>query len=163
MDDVTPMHKMETDNGHPDPARHPERSEGSHHEIPTKKLVGIFIGLILLGTVSGFVISKVQSVVRMRSLSSDTAEKEAPKEVAGIKDKETFKDSATGILKPGGFEGEGSHHLERPGGKSQNVYVTSSTVDLDEYTDHKVTVWGQTFAAEKAGWLMDVGLVEVLD
>jgi hypothetical protein len=25
-----------------------------------------------------------------------------------------------------------------------------------------VRVWGQTFSGEKAGWLMDVGLVEIL-
>ena len=60
------------------------------------------------------------------------------------------------------MEGEGSFHLERPGGTSQNVYLTSSTVDLSEYVGKKVKVYGETFQGEKAGWLMDVGLVEVL-
>lgn len=157
MDDVTPVHKMdETDT---------VSMDTQTPELSTQKLIGIFIGLIVLGAITGFAISKVQSVMRARSLTTTTAgaKKESHKDTAGIKDKETFKDSATGILKEGGFEGEGSHHLERPGGKSQNVYITSSTVDLEEFLDHKVTVWGQTFAAEKAGWLMDVGLVEVLD
>ena len=157
MDDVTPVHKMDDTDTVSMNTQTPELS--------TQKLVGIFVGLIVLGAITGFGISKVQSVMRAKSLTSTSTDskKESNKETAGIKDKETFKDSATGILKEGGFEGEGSHHLERPGGKSQNVYITSSTVDLGEFLDHKVTVWGQTFAAEKAGWLMDVGLVEVLD
>lgn len=156
MDDVTPVHKMDDLDTEPMNTQTPELS--------TQKLVGIFVGLIILGAITGFGISKVQSVMRIKSLTSTSdAKKEPHKDTAGIKDKETFKDSATGILKAGGFEGEGSHHLERPGGKSQNVYITSSTVDLEDFLDHKVTVWGQTFAADKAGWLMDVGLVEVLD
>jgi hypothetical protein len=43
-----------------------------------------------------------------------------------------------------------------------NVYLTSSTVDLSPFVGKKVRVWGQTFTGQKAGWLMDVGLVEVL-
>lgn len=156
MDDVTPVHKMDDiDTGF---------MNTQTPEFSTQKLIGIFVGLIILGTITGFGISKTQSLLSSKSLNttSEKTKKDHPK-AAGVKDKETFKDSATGILKEDGFEGEGSHHLERPGGTSQNVYITSSTVDLDEYIDHKVTVWGQTFAAEKAGWLMDVGLVEVLD
>ncbi len=158
MDDVIPVHKMDDTNTGTMNTQSPDLS--------TQKLIGIFVGLILLGTITGFGISKIQSAMRSKSLTSNTAsdaKKNPPKETAGIQDKETFKDSATGILKEGGFEGEGSHRLERPGGKSQNVYITSSTVDLSEYEGQKVTVWGQTFAAEKAGWLMDVGLVEVLN
>ncbi len=80
---------------------------------------------------------------------------------AGIKDKAVFKDKATGILKKGGIDGEGSFHLERPGGESQNVYLTSSTVDLTQFVGKKVEVWGKTYKAKKAGWLMDVGYIEV--
>ena len=80
---------------------------------------------------------------------------------AGIVDKKTFKDSVEGILREGGIDGEGNFHIERPGGVSQNAYLTSSTVDLSVYIGKKVKVWGQTFAGQKAGWLMDVGLVEI--
>jgi hypothetical protein len=81
---------------------------------------------------------------------------------AGIKDTKRFPDKAEGKLVEGGIDGEGSFHLERAGGKSQNVYLTSSIVDLSEYVGKKVRVWGETFAAQKAGWLMDVGYVEKL-
>lgn len=82
-------------------------------------------------------------------------------DVIGNADEKTFKDQSTGFLEEGGISGEGSHHLLREGGASQTVYLTSSVVDLDEFVGHKVTVWGETFSAQKAGWLMDVGRVKV--
>ncbi len=65
-------------------------------------------------------------------------------------------------MREGGIEGEGAFHLERTGGKSQTAYLTSTTVDLEPYIGKKVRVLGKTFAGKKAGWLMDVGYVEVL-
>jgi len=84
------------------------------------------------------------------------------KKSAGIADKKTFKDFAEGLLKEGGIDGEGNFHLSRAGGVSQNVYLTSTTVDLSLYVGKKVKVMGETFQAEKAGWLMDVGYVEIV-
>ena len=81
----------------------------------------------------------------------------------GASNASAFKDEAEGVLKEGGLDGEGEYHLERPGGESQHVYVTSSTVDLSLFLDRKIKVRGQTFEAQKAGWLMDVGQVEVLE
>jgi hypothetical protein len=83
------------------------------------------------------------------------------KKVDGEVDKKKYPDTATGTLKEGGLDGEGSFHLVRPGGDSQNVYLTSSVVDLSKYLGKKIKVGGQTFAGQKAGWLMDVGYVEV--
>lgn len=79
----------------------------------------------------------------------------------GTVDKTKFKDSAEGLLKEGGIDGEGNYHLERTGGISQNVYLTSSTVDLSQYIGKKIKVWGETFKGQKAGWLMDVGFIEL--
>ncbi len=80
----------------------------------------------------------------------------------GVTDTSAFKDTADGTVEKGGIEGEGQYHLVRPGGESQNVYMTSSTVDLSEFVGKKVKVWGATQTAQHAGWLMDVGKVEVL-
>ena len=63
----------------------------------------------------------------------------------------------------GGVDGEGSHHLVRPGGESQNVYLTSSIIDLDQFVGRSVKIWGATFEAQQAGWLMDVGRLQVLE
>ncbi len=82
--------------------------------------------------------------------------------VIGSNDTATFKDTADGVLQPGGLEVEGQFHLVRPGGDSQNVYLFSSAVDLSAFVNKKIKVWGQTQTAKKAGWLMDVGRVEVL-
>jgi len=123
--------------------------------VPTKSFIILLLIVIFFGVASGFILSKVLS-----SLPGE--ETKTVQKTAGIEDKKTFKDSAEGILKEGGIEGEGNFHLERPGGESQNVYLTSSTVDLSPYIGKKVRVWGATFKGEKAGWLMDVGLVETL-
>lgn len=113
-------------------------------------LVGVGVGYLLTSFAGG----KTPGTASSKSGSSE--------KVVGVSGKKNFKDQAEGILKEGGIEGEGNFHLERPGGASQNVYLTSTTVDLSEHLNKKVRVWGETFKGDKAGWLMDVGLVEVL-
>ena len=82
--------------------------------------------------------------------------------VGGLPAEKVLRDSAEGTLEGGGIDGEGTHKLIRPGGVSQTVYLTSSILDLEQYVGKKVKVWGEKFAAKKAGWLMDVGKVEVV-
>lgn len=110
---------------------------------------------LIIGAVIGFGVSRFNKKAATGDKTKDMTQS------AGIVDKKTFKDSAEGILREGGIDGEGNFHLERPGGTSQNAYLTSSTVDLSNYIGKKVKVWGQTFSGQKAGWLMDVGLVEI--
>lgn len=127
------------------------------------RMVLAVVAILLVGTATGYGVSSIAKTGNSGSgsqqgqgseyVNSDTS--------AGIKDAETFPDKANGMLVEGGFEGEGSFHLERPGGESQNVYLTSSTVDLSQFLKKEVEVWGQTFASEKAGWLMDVGYIEL--
>ena len=83
--------------------------------------------------------------------------------VIGSKDTETFKDCTKGklIRNDGKITDEGSHILQREGGESQNVYLTSSIVDLEQFLNKTIEVCGQTNAAQKAGWLLDVGLVKL--
>jgi hypothetical protein len=101
-----------------------------------------------------------------QSLSSGTQEVPGAKtgaNEAGLADEKTFRDSAEGVLEEGGVNGEGTHHLVRPGGDSQNVYLTSTVIDLESFVGKKVMVWGETISAKKAGWLMDVGKVKVTE
>lgn len=86
----------------------------------------------------------------------------AGKNEAGISDEATFSDTADGLLEEGGIDGEGTHHLVRDGGPSKYVYLTSTVIDLQSFVGKRVQVWGQTVTAQKAGWLMDVGKVKVL-
>jgi len=79
----------------------------------------------------------------------------------GEKNEKLCPDKAEGKMVKGGVDGEGTHHLERKGGKSQNVYLTSSTIDLTSVVNKNVRVWGKTYAAQTAGWLMDVCYLEV--
>lgn len=80
---------------------------------------------------------------------------------AGMNDESAFPDSVEGTLEEGGIDGEGTHHLTRPGGDSQNVYLTSTVINLDDFVGKKVMVWGQTVSGKKAGWLMDVGKIKI--
>ena len=124
------------------------------------KFFSILLIIILAGGIVGFILGKTAKSSVVTGQKSDNKKVE---KTAGIADKKTFKDKAEGKLKEGGVDGEGNFHLERPGGESQNVYLTSTTVDLSQYVGKKIRVWGETFQAEKAGWLMDVGFVEILN
>ncbi len=124
--------------------------------LPVWLAIGFLAAAGLVGGFAGWFISgKTGSKTATPSQSVETAKS------SGIKDVKRFPDTATGILKEGGIDGEGSYHLERPGGKSQNVYLTSSIVDLAKFVGKKITVQGETFEAQTAGWLMDVGFVEL--
>lgn len=112
---------------------------------------------VILGVGTGFGITKANGGVQ---IGGPVGGKINSKNTVGVNDSKTFKDSAEGKLVKGGIDGEGTHHLERTGGESQNVYLTSSIVDLDQFVGKKVKVFGQTFASQHAGWLMDVGKVE---
>jgi hypothetical protein len=81
---------------------------------------------------------------------------------AGILDPKVKYDDATGMLVEGGIGNEGTFHLERDGGPTHFVYLTSSVVDLSKFVGKKVQVWGETLASKKAGWLMDVSKVQIV-
>ncbi|MBI2621297.1 MAG: hypothetical protein HYW63_01455 [Candidatus Levybacteria bacterium] len=127
------------------------------------KLTVVAILMIALGAGSGFLIVKgtAQQAGEIKEVTSASGTTKGT--IFGSNDTKTFKDTAEGVLREGGIDGEGQYHLERPGGQSQNVYLTSSVVDLSLVKGKKIKVWGETFDAEKAGWLMDVGRVEVLE
>jgi hypothetical protein len=130
---------------------------------PKKKLKTIILTvvIILAGITSGYFLS--QKGGGPTPVARDVAEGDIETGMTvGVADEKTFKDSAEGELVAGGLDGEGSHHLRRPGGDTQNVYLTSSIVDLDKFVGRQVKVWGETFSASKAGWLMDVGKLQVL-
>jgi hypothetical protein len=127
-------------------------------------VVSLLIVVVLFGVGTGYILAKNTSSSAPTTsgikINSSTVKKGV---VFGSNDTKNYKDNAEGILKPGGIEGEGEYHLERSGGSSQYVYLTSSLVDLSQLLNKKIKVWGQTQKAEKAGWLMDVGRVEVLE
>lgn len=123
-------------------------------------LIIIAAVIVVAGVGTGYLLSSRKSMVAGRSASQDvvTTDKEI-----GVKDTATFSDSAQGRIQKGGLNGEGTHQLVRDGGPSQTVYLVSSIVDLDQFVDKKVEVWGQTVKAAKAAWLMDVGRVRILE
>lgn len=131
------------------------------YNLYSRKIILIVIAIVLVGGLSGYLLSVN---FRQSGVATSPGQKSTgqAKLVVGSTDTKTFPDSAEGNLEANGVNGEGTHRLIRPGGESQTVYLTSSVLDLNQFVGKKVRVWGQTYAAKKAGWLMDVGKVEVL-
>lgn len=148
-------------------------SGASSADMATKRFTVIAVAAtVLLGVVSGTVLAlttRSMGPVVTETVSDPTGQGAIPESevkvgaVFGAPDEENSKDSTEGVLILGGIQGEGSHTLLRPGGASQNVYLTSSVVDLNQFQNQRVRIWGETFKGQKAGWLMDVIRLEVLE
>lgn len=140
----------------------PASTSASAAKKPMKKFLVSLMVVALLGIGTGFIFSQITKATGKQLIPVASIDPTLKGKTFGSDDLETFKDTAEGKLVEGGIEGEGQYHLVRPGGDSQNVYLTSSLVDLSQFIGRKVKVWGQTQKAQTAGWLMDVGRVEVL-
>lgn len=123
----------------------------------------IILGIVFAGTISGYFLVGRGGGMGLSSPSQLAPGTELKGQEFGSKDTGAFPDTAVGVLEKGGIDGEGTHKLVREGGESQTAYLTSSLVDLDPLVGKKIQVWGETFKGQKAGWLMDVGRVKVLE
>lgn len=130
------------------------------------RLIAGLILIILAGIGTGFGISRLTG-----GTSTEGQRQQLAEDTSGIKVKvgetygetsDLFTDEAQGVLELNINDGEGTHKLIREGGESQTAYLTSSLIDLDLFIGREVKVWGETYAAQKVGWLMDVGAVKVL-
>ena len=134
--------------------------------LMAKPLILTILIVLVLGVGTGYIASNVSGFsgdkVTTINSGSNTSGEIKKGYTAGVNDTKTFANSAEGVVKEGGIDGEGEFHLVRPGGDSQNVYITSSVLDLSKFIGKKIKVWGSTQTAQKAGWLMDVGKVEVM-
>jgi hypothetical protein len=133
------------------------RSMGSNKNLPL--IVGACV-VVILGVAGAWLISS--KVVNKGSSTNAAPGVKVTSTEAGVLDPKVNYDNATGDLKDGGIGNEGTHHLERDGGPTHFVYLTSSVVDLGSFVGKKVQVWGQTLASKKAGWLMDVAKIQVV-
>ncbi len=127
-----------------------------------KKYLIVLVVPVILGLITGFVLYK-RNTAGTATLSGKNVQIISTPTEEGVKDASTFKDTATGTLteNDGKLTTEGTHILTREGGASQNIYLTSSVIDLSKYVGKKVQIWGETFQGQKAGWLMDVGRIKV--
>lgn len=152
----------------PSPATIPAQ-KGQNMKKGPLFIIGLIV--VLLGAGSGYVFAAmrnggggVSGLKNEAGLQREVTSSEITVGTkVGVADESTYKDSTEGTLEKGGIDGEGSHHLTRPGGESQTVYITSSIIDLDQFVGRKVKIWGETVSSQKAGWFMDVGKLEVLE
>lgn len=117
--------------------------------------------VVALGVLGAYLVS-----LKLFNKSSNTSTVNGAKvgsNEVGILDSNVKYDNATGKLVEGGIGNEGAFHLERDGGPSKYVYLTSSVIDLQSFVGKNVEVWGQTLASKKAGWLMDVAKIKLVN
>lgn len=126
-------------------------------ENPVRLIAGIAIIAIVLGIVTGYILSTKNGSSKVSPLSIGAAKN-------AQSDTRTFRDFAEGTIKtkpepqdPEEYS-EGTHLLVRQG--AVPVTLTSSVVDLSKYEGKKVKVYGETQKAVTSGWLMDIGKVE---
>jgi hypothetical protein len=141
------------------------RVDGSPKKQLALTLVGVLV-IVLLGVGSGYGLVQVRGGskgggkgAKVVSFKGDQVTE------AGIADESQFPDKTQGVMEEndGSVTEEGTHMLVREGGPDQTAYLTSSVVDLNEFVGKKVEIWGETFTAQTAGWLMDVGYVKVIE
>ncbi|MDO8582959.1 MAG: hypothetical protein Q7R51_00325 [bacterium] len=138
--------------------------KNTNNSMFTKRLFIFLIIAVVLGGITGYLLSNKAGRSMTSTNGSVSSSLVSKGTILGSNDTKTFKDTVSGVLKAGGINGEGQFHLVRPGGDSQNVYMTSTSVDLAKLIGRKIKVWGQTQKAQYgAGWLMDVGRIEVLE
>lgn len=125
---------------------------------------GLVLGIVsVLVVLAGIGAGYLFSGKKLKSSGPAVPKSTVTENEAGVVDDVAFPDTATGEMVAGGIAGEGTHHLERDGGPSKNVYLTSTVIDLESFVGKKVQVWGQTISGQSAGWLMDVGRVKVVE
>lgn len=126
-------------------------------ENPLRLIIGVIAVAVLLGAVTGYILSTKINDSQVSSLIEGEAK-------SAQQDIRTFKDFAEGVIqvKPAPADPseyvEGTHMLIREG--AVPVALTSSVTDLSQYEGKKVKIFGETQKAIKEGWLMDVGRVE---
>lgn len=121
-------------------------------------IAGLTSGWVTFGVIGNPIKSKNNTATQL--IPGNTV---SSGDIFGSDDLTKFPDNAEGFLQVGGINGEGSHKLIRSGGESRTVYLTSTVTDLNKLVNMQVKVWGETYKGQSAGWLMDVGRVEVLD
>lgn len=120
----------------------------------------ISVSVIVVGILSGYLLTRSGNE---SGVNSNSTEIKVNKDEAGVVDESKYPDTAEGILEEGGIQGEGTYHLVRGVGPSQYAYLTSSVIDMAPFVGKKVKIWGQTLSGKKAGWLLDVGKIKVIE
>jgi hypothetical protein len=142
--------------------------------LPKKKplfSIPLIIIIISIGLALGFWISRFEKIPK--SLTSSNKDIISIEEISDSSQIETgktygnngkiYKDTAMGVVEKGSINGVGTHILNRDGGDTQRISLISSSVDLDLFIDRKIEVKGETNASSKTAWLLDVGVVTVLE
>src|SRR5947199_286914 len=124
------------------PVMHSFRNQENASLFSKPVIIAVSI-CIVLGIATGYLLANKDNVSLTQMGTNGKPTNFSKGATMGTNDTSTFKDTAEGALQKGGISDEGQYHLVRPGGDSQNVYLTSSIVDLSQVVGKKVKIWGQ--------------------
>jgi hypothetical protein len=125
----------------------------------------VVILVVLAGIGTGWFLSGNSSAPTSKlTQTTQSGDSSKVEDEVGVLEKGVEYEEVEGKLAEGGINGEGTHHLVRDEKRpDQNVYLTSSTLDLQSYVGKNVKIWGITISGQKAGWLMEAGKISVQD
>lgn len=120
-----------------------------------KLLIAVLVISIIAGVGTGYLMASGGQRIPLIDQTPDHASEDA----------KTFRDFAEGKITPkpddkNAAYSQGTHLLVRDG--ATPVLLTSSVLDLSQYENKKVKIYGETNSLAGAGWFMDVGRVEVI-
>lgn len=126
-------------------------------DLNLKMLAAVLVISIIAGIGTGYLMASSGGGGRIPLIEK------TPEHAA--EDTKTFRDFAEGKItkKPddkNSANSQGTHLLIRDG--ATPVLLTSSVLDLSEYENKKVKIYGETNNLAGTGWFMDVGRVEVI-
>lgn len=137
---------------------------GKKNTIKAKIIMFFATFLVVIGgIVTGWFLSGGKTNLPQTEQNSQTQISDDGKTIEGVLDESRKYSEAEGKLVEGGIQGEGTHHLEREGGPSKYVYLTSTSIGIDSFVGKKVKVWGETISGKIAPWLMDVVKIQSLE
>lgn len=126
------------------------------------KLVVGAVMIVLMGSVVGYGLSRSKITKASKEGNISPGQIKTSTE-AGYQDTKLFESIVTGVIKKGGLQGDGTHSLIQDSNPKNPAALLSSVVDLDEYIDKHVQVWGRSQKGLKAAWLLEVGRVKILE
>ena len=126
-------------------------------------ILGVLV-FVIGGIATGWFLSGGKFSKENKNASQNSQVKSTKNETEeGTLDESVKYQEAEGMLVAGGIKGEGTYHIERDGGPTKYVYLTSTVISIDRFVGKKVKVWGETISGIYAPWLMDVAKIQIIN
>lgn len=121
----------------------------------------ISILMVFAGVLTGWALSGTSQASNNKGSIKTEVIEDANGEIKEAGEDAEDAQTAEGTLKEGGIDGDGTYRLERGLGPEKDVALVSTSINLQNFVDKEVELWGLTQSAQNAGWMMDVVKIKV--